>query len=195
VPNCAESTEPMGRSLRLLVVCTGNICRTPMAVYFLTTAATEAGLDVVVTSSGFLTVDQPASPMVQEVMGERGADLSTHRSRLTTPEMLAQADLVITMERRHARDLVLMEPGSSRRIHTFGGAVALLEALPEDHPHPAEKLEWIGDARSAADLLGIGDDEVADPYGRSRKVNRQTADRLQDLSSRLIGALLSGRGS
>jgi len=179
----------MGRPLRFLVVCTGNICRTPMAVHFLTAAATEAGLEIVVTSSGFLTTDQPASPTVREVMGERGADLSAHRSRISTPEMLAEADLVLAMERHHARDLVLMEPGSSSKIHTFGGAVALLEALPEGHLAPAEKLERISHGRQASDFLGVGDDEVADPYGRSMRVNRQTADRLQELSGRLIAAL------
>ena len=184
----------MSEPLRILVVCTGNICRTPMAVHFLTEAAADAGLDVAVTSSGFLTSDQPASPMVQEVMRERGADLSGHRSQMSTPEMVADADLVVTMERRHARDLLSMAPEFSRRIFTLGGAVGLFEALDQADQSPSQRLEHIAEGRWDEDLLGGGEDEVADPYGRSREANSETADRLYDLSRRLIAALISAPG-
>lgn len=181
----------MGEPLRILVVCTANVCRSPMAAHFLTAAAAEAGLEVEVTSSGFLLGDQSASDEVLTVMRERGVDLSSHRSRLSTPAMVADADLVLTMERRHARDLVLMAPEHSRRIHTLGGAVELLEAAQTKGLSPVERLAGIGEGRSTAALLGDGDDEVVDPYGRGRKENRSTATILEGLGTRLIDALLT----
>ncbi len=181
----------MRAPLKILVVCTANVCRSPMAAHFLTAAAADAGLEVEVASSGFLLGDQTASDEVLAVMGERGVDLSSHRSRLTTPAMVAEADVVLTMERRHARDLVLMAPGHSRRIHTVGGAVDLLEAADTTGKGPAEKLTSIGEGRSTAALLGVGEDEVADPYGRGRKENRSAASHLESLSARLINALIA----
>ncbi len=181
----------MDEPLKILVVCTANVCRSPMAAHFLSAAAAEVGLQVEVTSAGFLLADQSASDEVISVMGERGVDLSSHRSRLSTPALVTDADLVVTMERRHSRDLVLMAPGCSRRIHTLGGAVELLEAPESVGQSPVERLASIGERRSTSALLGNGDDEVADPYGRGRRENRSTAANLESLSDRLIDALVS----
>ncbi len=188
MPSFAASIEPMREPFRILVVCTANVCRSPTAAHFIAAAAADAGVAAEIGSSGFLFDGNPASAEVLTVMAERDADLSGHRSRITTEEMVGGADLVVAMERRHARDLTLLAPGASRRIHTLGGVVEALERLSPTG-EPGSRLALITEGRLATDLLGEGDDEVADPYGRSRRVNRQTADRLDDLSRRLISGL------
>ncbi len=178
----------MKRPYEILVVCTANVCRSPMAEYFLQAAADDAEVEVVVASSGFLAGGEPASPMVVDVMKERGADISTHLSRSTTAGMVAAVDLVVTMERRHARDLVLLAPGASWKIHTLGAVVEGLEGAESDEAADV-RLRQIASERPGNAHLGSGGDEVDDPFGRSRRVNRATAERLEDLSSRLVAAL------
>ncbi len=174
----------------ILVVCTANVCRSPMAEHFIRVAAEAAGTSVDVSSSGFLSAGEPATPLVVDVMQEWDGDLTAHRSRQTSQDMIERSDLVVTMERRHARDLVLLAPGSSWKIHTL---VALVTALEESRaaPDAAERVRGIAAARPGGAHLGSGADEIDDPFGRSRRVNRATAERLADLSPRLIAGLFS----
>jgi protein-tyrosine phosphatase len=87
---------------RVLFVCTGNTCRSPLAAAAL---ARELGADsglVEVTSAGTAAWEgEPASEYSVEVAGRDGLDVSGHRSRRAGPAMLKQADLVLVMERSH----------------------------------------------------------------------------------------------
>ena len=86
----------------VLFVCTGNICRSPLASSLLERALKEHGLDVTVSSAGTGAWDgAPASEGAYLVGLERGLDLSGHRARLLTRELVEQADLILTMARHH----------------------------------------------------------------------------------------------
>lgn len=182
--------------LRVLVICTANICRSPMAEFMLRHLAGLRDLPMLVESAGFLYDGEPASPRVVEVMKERGIDVGAHRSRTLNPSQLGDADLIVTMERRHGRDAVAVAPAAIARIHTFG---RLVKALGQPglaratSPRAADAarglLAAVGDGRDAAELLGVGDDEIADPFGRSLRIHRATANRLDELCSALIDAL------
>ena len=89
--------------MRILLVCTGNTCRTPMAETQLRSLLAERGLaDVEVTSAGTGAWDgAPASEGAYLVGLEHGHDLSGHRARLLTGEHAGQADLILTMSRSH----------------------------------------------------------------------------------------------
>ncbi len=172
---------------RILVMCTANVCRSPMTEAFVRRAADALGVDVVVDSAGFLSQDEEATPVVVEIMGERGIDISGHRSRIVTAEMAHQADLVVAMERRHVRDLALLAPEAVARIDTLGGLVERLQGVTAESP--AGRIAAATAPRLAGDMLGRGDDEIDDPYGKSKKVNRETAGRLAELSDALIAGL------
>jgi protein-tyrosine phosphatase len=93
------SREP---GFRVLFVCTGNTCRSPLAAGAL---ARELGADaarVDVSSAGTAAAEgEPAQPHAIEVAGRDGVDLRGHRARRLTAELLRDVDLVFVMERTH----------------------------------------------------------------------------------------------
>src|SRR3989442_8878821 len=88
---------------QILLVCTGNICRSPLAAALLTRALAERGFEGIdVSSAGTGAWDgAPASEGAYLVGLERGLDLSGHRARLLTRELVEAADLILTMARHH----------------------------------------------------------------------------------------------
>ncbi len=149
--------------------------------------AEERGLHVEVSSAGFLYDGEAVSPTMSEVMIERGFDPAPHRSRIVNAEIVKAADLVLTMERSHARRLVLASPESASRIHTLGSFAYGLDGLSSaSGPHSI--VEAVAATRSDSALLGSGPDEISDPHGRHRRVHRETADQL----NRLANAVLDG---
>lgn len=82
----------------LLVVCHGNICRSPFAAAVLAYKVRPRGMRVL--SAGLIGPGRPAPPVARAAALARGIDLSAHRSQLVTPALLAQVDLVIVMDAR-----------------------------------------------------------------------------------------------
>ena len=175
---------------RIMVVCTANICRSVMAEYFLRRAIEARGLtDIEVSSCGLMYDDEPASDAVLAILAERGIDASAHRSRKFTPELLDGADLVVAMERRHARELAVAAEGASSRVHTLGALVDWLAEHEAPADTPAERVARFAAQRRSSDLLGSGADEVPDPHGRSKRVHRKSADRIEALCDALLDGL------
>jgi len=77
------------------------------------------GLEV--SSAGLAAlVGHPADPLVEELMRERGLDVSGHRARQLTPELLLQADLVLTMEQGQQRAIERTVPAARGKVHRLG---------------------------------------------------------------------------
>ena len=92
---------------RVVFVCTGNTCRSPLAAYALQHAlGTDAARIDVVSAGTQAWEGQPASAYTQQVAAEAGIDVSAHRSRPVTPELLEDADLVLVMEPAHRAAVV-----------------------------------------------------------------------------------------
>ena len=105
--------------MRILFVCDGNICRSPLAAEYLRHRAVRDGLShVVVDSAGLLGITgAPAAPFSIEVGRGAGLDLSGHRSRGLTAGDLRTADFVITMTLRQMEALAARYPdGFGRRL-------------------------------------------------------------------------------
>lgn len=104
----------------ILVVCVGNICRSPMAEALLRDALREQQ-DITVESAGLgALVDHPASEHAVALMQERGLDITGHRARQITPELVHDADLVLVMESGHKRAIDANEPEARGKIHRLG---------------------------------------------------------------------------
>jgi len=90
------------RPLRLLFVCSGNLCRSPMAAGLARHEAAERGLDVEVRSCGTIAQDGfPASENGVVACDELGVDISDHRSQHLSKELVEWADHVLVMEEGH----------------------------------------------------------------------------------------------
>jgi len=138
---------------RILFVCTGNICRSPLAQALLARALTERGVaEVEVQSAGTGAWDgAPASEGAYLVGLERGLDLSPHRARLLTREIVEDMDLIFTMARHHRA-----------RVHELGGE---------------GRVFVLGEYAGRS-----GDDaEVGDPFGGDLEVYRDTCTELEGL--------------
>jgi protein-tyrosine-phosphatase len=112
--------------LRVLFVCTGNTCRSPMAEGILRKMLEDKGagnLDVSSAGTHGLS-NAPASLFAIEVAGDRNIDLSRHRSRQLTAETIREADLILAMSPEHL-DYI-------KRIDWAGGCKTfLLKAFPQ----------------------------------------------------------------
>ena len=105
----------------ILIVCIGNICRSPMAEALFLNRLKDNFPDVLVSSAGLAAlVDHPADPMVQELMLHRGLDISAHRARQVSPEILFPADLVLTMSTRQKDQIESKIPAICGKVHRLG---------------------------------------------------------------------------
>lgn len=104
----------------ILVVCVGNICRSPMAEALLR-ADLGPHLGVSVESAGLgALVGHPAAPDSVALMQERGLDIRAHRARQIHPDMVARADLVLVMETAHEQSIMEADPTVQHKIERLG---------------------------------------------------------------------------
>lgn len=103
----------------VLVVCTGNICRSPMAAGLLRRRLADAGLDgeVEVISRGVYALDgQAASTPAVALLGENGVDIGGHVAATLTADDLRRADVVLVMEEAHRRTIFYTTPQYMRKV-------------------------------------------------------------------------------
>ena len=94
----------------ILVVCVGNICRSPVGEYLLRHKLGQRA-ELTVESAGISAlVGRPADATALELLQEQGIDASAHRARQVTEEMLSRADLILAMEEKHLKHLASMAP-------------------------------------------------------------------------------------
>ena len=115
----------MAKVPHILFVCTANICRSPMAEGLGRAYAARRGWLIEFGSAGVMGLEgHPAEPRAVRVMAEIGIDISGHRSRGVTAELVEQADHILVMELHHQIRLHRAFPASEGKVlmlGTFGG--------------------------------------------------------------------------
>ena len=129
----------------LLVVCEGNICRSPMAQVLMAARLPEwrvhsAGLNAVIGA--------PADNTAMALLGERGYDLRAHRGTQITRRMCLDADMVLVMSREQRRQLESMYP------EVCGRVFRVAEHADRDVPDPYRQPEPA--FRHALELIDVG---------------------------------------
>ncbi len=145
---------------KLVFICTGNTCRSPMAqglfIKYLKERSSERSYEVV-TAGLNATPGERASPEALTVMEEVGIDLSAHRTQTVTEEILLEADLILTMTKGH-RDYLKQMFGENENLYSL--------------------YECLGDEK-----------DVKDPYGWGEDAYRACRDELEAAIKLLLDKL------
>jgi low molecular weight protein-tyrosine phosphatase len=182
-----------GEEIRILVVCSANQCRSPLAAASLRAHAEVRDLPVVVSSVGTQALPGvPATDPTVQAGRKLGHDLTTHASTRADADAVAAADLVVAMERRHVQELVVLAPGTFGRTFTLrelvrrgdgAGARAAGESV-------SDWLARVAKGRRPTAMLGASrDDDIEDPTGSRAADHLSTAEEIDQLTTRLLELL------
>ncbi len=140
---------------RILFVCTGNTCRSPMAAGLLRHLLAEEseGDKFVIESAGLAAwPGAPAAGQAVEVAAGEGIDLGQHRARQLTAEMVAAATMIITMTAEHRDAVLALTPEAEDKVFTL--------------------IELGAGGKSGAGL------DIGDPFGGSLEIYRRTWEEI-----------------
>ena len=160
----------------ILLVCSGNTCRSPMAAALLTDVLRrrgEAGAYRVGSAGIAAVTGDPAAPDAVRVMTEHNLDLGLHRARQVTPDLLAEARLVLTMTDDYRKILLGLAPGGAARIFTLKGYAGLAPS---------------GSSPDAS----VGPEDISDPYPWGLEAYREAAAEIGRAVERVVERLIDG---
>lgn len=186
----ASTTEPV----QILCVCTGNVCRSPVAERLLGASLEPLGVRVI--SAGTQAPrDMEIAPQMLALLAGRGIDASDHTSRWLRAADVASSALVLGMERDHRGQAVALFPQALRRSFTLLGFAAIAQRLPP------EELGRIANLGTAAERLGAlveiapryrqlaGAEDIDDPIGRDQATYDRVFGEIEDAVSAILGVL------
>ncbi|CAN5622054.1 low molecular weight protein arginine phosphatase [soil metagenome] len=170
------------------MVCTGNLCRSPMATGLMRHALAERSCgDVEVVSAGtWAQRDSKATTEAVTVLADRGVDLTRHRSRPLTRSDLEDADLIVAMTSEHVGEILDLAPEVELRV-------VLLKALAEmdvsELDADASRADRLRALLSAARPQPLPAHDLRDPIGASLRTYATSATEISEAVDVLVTAL------
>jgi protein-tyrosine-phosphatase len=142
---------------QILFVCTGNLCRSPMAEYIFRHRMGDDGRWEAQSAGVFAITGSRASSQAVDVLHEWKVDLRPHRSQPLTEDLVRQSELVVVMTTGHQREVLAQFPQAAEKVH-------LLTSFGTDSDSP----------------------DIADPIGLSVHVYRTIRDQIDSAMADLI---------
>lgn len=189
-----DSSSPRLLPRRILVVCTANVCRSPVGERLLARHLADAGIAADVRSAGTIGGRLDVHPDTMAAAAMLGLDLGDHVSRRLTGDLLGAdgADLVITMAREHLREVFALDPDAWPRAFTLKELARRALDAPPPNPATDPAAAWatwrtsIAADRRAADMLRPDPaDDVADPYGGPARHHVEMVAEIDALARRI----------
>jgi len=188
---------------RVLVVCTGNVCRSPFVQLLLQReldALRPGGLTpVTVTSAGTgALAGQGMDPRAAAQAAVHGLDPTGFVARQLTPAMVAEADLVLTATRRHRGEVATLHPRALRYLFTlrdFADLAAHLDTAGLDPAPPQSQARLQSVVRAVAARRGLEppleetEADLVDPYRREDELFERMAGQVLEAAPAVIAAL------
>jgi low molecular weight protein-tyrosine phosphatase len=166
------------RPYRVLLVCTGNLVRSP-AVELLLTERLKGATNIVVESAGTHAMEgAPMAPIMAGILAENGIKSDGFRSRQVAAGMVREATLILTAARRHRSIVVTQDPVAVRKTFTMLEFARLAQLVEQQSGDPDDKRRRLTDrlqelAKSRRAPLDPALDNLDDPYGRPERFYRE----------------------
>jgi protein-tyrosine phosphatase len=167
--------------LSVLFVCTGNICRSPIAEALLQSRSRDLGLPVSAGSAGsWAQFGNPATSNAIVAARGMGLEIEEHRARPLRDHLITGSDLILCLAREHCDEVLDLVPEAAPKTFALKELAALLEALPPVpvHAEANAALARIADAdrlRGGSEGPVVRDPDVRDPIGSALFAYRDVA--------------------
>lgn len=189
----------------ILFVCTGNVCRSPLAELLLRQSINTPSIQTLSAGTQAL-VGHHMPEIQQEIAVQLGVESpAAHRAQQLTLQHVESADLILGMERQHRSEVVKLSPRALRRTFTLRELARISDLVPD------EDLAFMGDAdlidnmRALVEVAAVNrglavsfenpeDDDVVDPYRRSKQTYHESRDQVVAALGKVINYLNRAAG-
>lgn len=195
-PRLSLVNAPAGLQGSVLVVCRGNICRSPVAEALLAHALQGTGVSVSSAGLSARTGETISEPMAELLPRALRASTADFAARSVDESLISSSDLILTATRSQRGELVVRQPSALRKTFTLREFASLAELLRQDLDGaggqlPTRLSELVASVPTARGRRPLRDNEfdVPDPYGRSVRANRRSYAMIEESVAIIATAL------
>ena len=173
----------------VLFVCTGNVCRSPLAELLLRQSINTPSITTLSAGTQAL-VGHQMPEIQQDIAAQIGVEApEEHRAQQLTLQHVESADLILGMERQHRSEAVKLSPRALRRTFTLRELARIAELVPDEDISLSEDANLVKNMKALVEAAAVNrglsasfedpeDDDVVDPYRRSEQTYKESRDQV-----------------